>query len=191
MGEVRRSKAYTIRPDGFRISGKSTAVHNIAHEHAVVHGTPLAYALEEFMSDVMAHDAEGARVVAHHIEFDGGILKHELERMGMRVRAEQWAGVVKRGLCTMDPCIGQWVLACFGADTQRKEEKRTLRLTDMAKLLVQGKDELKSRAHTAGGDAEMHLLIHYSLANLAATACADRGSSSRMPHDQLSESCAC
>ena len=115
-------KVYTIRPDGFCIADKCAQVHRISNDSAIAQGAPLAEALRAFMNDVTTAYAKGARLVAHHLEFDGGIIKHELGRVGLDEYIDPWQTMVQQGFCTMDPAVGKWVLMCLGRDSQSQEE---------------------------------------------------------------------
>ncbi len=67
----------------------------------------------------------------------------------------------------MAPSFGKWVLSSFGADVKTERGKNTMRLQDLAGLLVKGHLELKRKRHSAGADAQMHRLLLIEILNLA------------------------
>ncbi len=77
--------------------------------------------------------------------------------------------MVRNGFCTMAPSLGKWVRAAFGADAKTDKGKNTMRLQELVDLLVQGRDDLKMRGHSAGADAQMHRLLLIEILKLAGT----------------------
>ncbi len=67
----------------------------------------------------------------------------------------------------MAPSLGKWVRAAFGADAKTDNGKNTMRLQELVELLVQGRDDLKMRRHSAGADAQMHRLLLIEIIKLA------------------------
>ena len=69
---------FYVKPQGFVVTPAATKHHGISQEYLVEHGHPLDHVLREFMQ--MATDAHrrGARICAHHLEFDAGIILREL-----------------------------------------------------------------------------------------------------------------
>ena len=110
------------------------------------------------------------RVVCHHLEFDAGIIDNELARCGLEHLRPEWATAVRKGCCTMCPEIGRWVRTCFGRDTGPPTAKNTMRLKELAGWLIPRNAELLAKHHTAGADAELHLLLYGELGRIAAAA---------------------
>ena len=102
------------------------------------------------------------------VRFDAGIIAKELGCASLQEHQAEWAGMVRKGKCTMSPSFGKWILTCFGREAKTDRSNNTLRLQDLVGLLVQGHDELKSRRHRAGADAQMHRLLLIEVAKLMA-----------------------
>jgi DNA polymerase III epsilon subunit-like protein len=164
---VETRKERLIHPSGFTVSPCATQYHNIGQEKAVKEGLPLDLVLSEFMEDV--HDVlrRGGRVVAHHLTFDAGIIDRELARCGLHDYQKEWANAARAGCCTMDPEIGRWVRTCFGQDAGPETAKNTMSLKELVRWLLPGSAELLDKHHTAGADAELHLLLYAELCRLA------------------------
>ena len=94
------SKEYLVKPDGFEVSKKATDFHKINHSQAVTEGLPLSDVLAEFMRDAADVAEQGGRVVAHQLEFDGGIIQRELERCRMFDLEKRWFAMATKGFCT-------------------------------------------------------------------------------------------
>ena len=109
-------------------------------------------------------------MVAHHLTFDAGIIDRELARCGLHDYQKEWANAARAGCCTMDPEIGRWVRGCFGRDTGPETAKNTMRLKELAGWLIPRNAELLAKHHTAGADAELHLLLYGELGRIAAAA---------------------
>ena len=103
-----------IKPDGFAITPEASRKHHISHDMAVATGTPLRDALQLMFNDVLDACARGGRLVAHHLEFDAGIIAEELSRVGLHHLKPSWLKIVRGGLCTMDPDIACWVRSIIG-----------------------------------------------------------------------------
>ena len=154
-----------VRPDGFSVSNKAAAYHGISHARAAAEGESLRYVLSDFMRDMMEIQRVGGRIVVHHLEFDCGIVAKELQRAGLGL-GKEWQSIARSGVCTMDPDIGRWVQTCFGRDAGPSTAKNTMRLQDMAAWLVPCSERLRGRAHTAGADAHLYLLLYFELLKL-------------------------
>ena len=70
-GRLLWTENYIIRPDGWTITGESTAIHGISHEHAENVGRPLAEVLEKFKIDITSC----TRLVAHNLNFDSNVMQ--------------------------------------------------------------------------------------------------------------------
>ena len=67
---------------------------------------------------------------------------------------DRWAGVVRDGVCTMDPDVAHWVRRMMGiADIPYFIP---MRLADMVAGLCPGAKDLLAEQHRAGKDATMH-----------------------------------
>ncbi len=148
-------KSYLIQPDGFEVSADATEIHSISHSMAVG-GRPLREVLEQFVTDVFPLCKSGARVVAHHLEFDAGLLRNEFVRAGLDHCIEEWSRIVREGVCTMDPDVVHWCRESMGIDMPRfipwslERLVIELRLTNRATV---------QNYHRAGEDARMHWIL--------------------------------
>jgi len=96
-------------------------------------GKALKEILEELLSDVFAARAAGGRLVAHQIEFDAGIIQHEMRRTGLGHLVDDWAATVKDGVCTMQPETVHWVRQMVGDDDAKDLPYNIpMRLDDLA-----------------------------------------------------------
>ena len=120
--------------------------------------------LREFLADVPGACRQGGRAVAHHLEFDAGIIMNELERCGLHDLQCEWAGAMREGTCTMDPEILRWIRECHGQETFGKHLR--LNLKDMVRAMVPDSEHLLSSHHTAGADAQMHRLLYLAMHTL-------------------------
>ena len=102
-------KSTLIKPDGFCVQKAATDMHKITHADACERGVPLRTALLEFISDVSAAVDKGYRVCAHHLGFDAALIARELELAGLDEYKIVWDRLVRPGLCTMQPSIGEHV----------------------------------------------------------------------------------
>ena len=100
--------------------------------------------------------------------FDAGIIAEELDRASLQDHRAEWAAIVQKGICTMSPSLGKWILTCFGQEANTGRSNNTLRLQDLVGLLVKGHDTLKSQRHSAGADAQMHRLLLIEVVKLMA-----------------------
>ena len=158
-------KQLLVRPCGFEITPASSAKHNITNDEALEEGIPLRAALQEFIDDMVAFWRRGGQVVAHHLEFDAGIIAKELERSGLGHLKDQWRKIVASGVCTMDPDIAHWVRDLLGME--QVIWKSAMKLEEMTRKLVPDCDILLQKKHTAGGDAQMAALLYRELCKRA------------------------
>ena len=105
-----------MKPIGFQISAKAVAVHSITQEKVESDGIDLAIVLSEFLNDVRDACRRNGRVVAHHLEFDAGIIDREFQRCGLKDLREEWQRVAKNGYCTMNPELGRWIRMTSGRE---------------------------------------------------------------------------
>ena len=123
--------------------------------------------LSEFIGELLAAHASGGRVVIHHLEFDAGIINRELERAGLQCYQAVWAQIASAGVCTMDPAVGEWVRTCLGMEVAPYPNGNTMKLDFMLQGLACATSSLLSKRHTAGADAQMHVLLYRALVKLA------------------------
>ena len=171
-------KAKLIKPVGFSIEPGATAKHRISHEEACEKGVPLEDALREFFKDVGDAVNRGYRLCAHHMGFDAGIILRELDRAGLQQNMPEWASMVRKGLCTMDPSIGHWVRQQIGLRDMPRNVP--MRLVDALSFMFPSHTDMLQKHHHAGNDAHMHLLLAQELhrrANLCAPAMASQAAS--------------
>ncbi len=148
-------KSYLIQPNGFIVSTDATEKHNISHEMAVA-GRPLRDVLEEFVSDVFPLCCSGARVAAHHLEFDAGLLRREFGRAGLVHLIEQWDKIARQGICTMEPEIVHWLRQSKDIDLPKY---KPWSLTKMVQSLNLATDAMMEKHHRAGNDSYMHWIL--------------------------------
>ena len=111
------AKSYLVRPDGFEIQQRAVDFHKISNERAGTEGVSLKEALSAFMEDAVAAYDGGGKIVAHQIEWDGGVIYEELGRCGLTALQSKWASMITTaGFCTMAPHIGRWLLRCCGKE---------------------------------------------------------------------------
>ena len=166
-GTAAMIKERLVQPDGFIITAKAAAFHGIGHEQAATHGLPLGEILSELMSDVKDVRARGGRIVAHHLEFDAGILDKELSRCGMEEARRDWGRAVRAGCCTMSPNIGRWLRTCFGEEAGPPSKQNVLKLRALATWFVPNSAKLSQQHHTAGADAELCARLYLEICKLA------------------------
>ena len=115
-------------------------------------------------------DDLGGRIVAHHLEFDAGIIMKELERAGMHHWQQRWSDIAKKGFCTMDADIGEWAQSCAGLDREQSETGSQVMSLNMAARLLLPKDEatksLLGKIRTAGADAQLHRRLFLEMMKL-------------------------
>ena len=105
--------------------------------------------------------------MSHHLEFDAGIIMHELERCGLQELTRRWTTIVQNGFCTMDPTIGRWLRVCFGQDCGTERTKNVFGLSELVEKLVEGGVDMLKKHHDAGADAQMHRLLYINMLDLA------------------------
>ena len=159
-------KERLVKPDGFRISDKAEKFHGISNTLASSQGQQLKDVMREFMDDMIDIYNKGGRVVIHHLEFDAGIINRELDRASLSELQEIWAYIARGGLCTMDPGIGKWVRQCLGMEIAPYHNSNTMKLNDMLEGLVPQRASLMSSRHSAGVDAQLHVMLYRALLQL-------------------------
>ena len=155
------TKVRLVRPDGFVVHSGATAKHLISQEHAATHGLPLASVLREFFADAKAIIDSGGRITSHHLGFDAAVILQEMEKIGSTDMAGEWDGFVRKGICTMNKFISNWVFKQVGQGD--KPLKIPLKLTDGIEWLVPQHAHLTDQHHDAGADSLMHWHLAYEL----------------------------
>lgn len=82
-----------VKPDGWRISEETTAIHGITNEYAEAVGVP-----EEVAINALLSLWQGRPRVAHSESFDARIVRIALKRFGQDELADQWKDSV--AICT-------------------------------------------------------------------------------------------
>lgn len=86
---------YIVKPEDFKISKESIAIHGITKEHAMKEGVSMTTVLE-----VLNKSIERCKnIISHNIEFDVSIILSEFHRMGMKDAVETVKS--KNKICTM------------------------------------------------------------------------------------------
>ena len=168
--QIHSRNEHLILPQDFIISERATKKHGITNEQAITNGSPLRKVLEEFMCAVWALHESGGVVVSHHIEFDAGIIDEELQRCGMEQWRERWHTLATKGICTLDLSIQDWFQNVCGRSKGPGEKTLVMNLKGSVMLFYgncQRVQELVKKAHTAGVDAELHVLLYQALRDLA------------------------
>lgn len=159
-------KERIVKPVGFRVEEKATKIHGITHDRAESEGFPLAEVLTEFLDDMLAAWHAGARVVAHHLEFDAGIISKEIENAGLGARKPEWEAFVRTGFCTMDPALSMWVRECAGTAISPDAHKNIMKLPAMVAALRPYGSWPQWVQHVAGDDAHIHFAVYGALVEL-------------------------
>ena len=158
-------KEFLVRPAGFEVSISASAMRGITHEDAMARGAPLQDVMLEFMRDIsQAHDLGGC-LVAHHLEFDAGIVSEELVRAGLGHFQELWHKIAKGGICTMDPDIAHWTREVLSME--QVPWKSAIKLEVMCDKLLPGCKHLLLKKHTAGADALLVTMLYRELGQRA------------------------
>ena len=160
-----QKRSLFIKPDGFVITSAAVKYHGITQEHAAEHGYPLQQVLNKFMEDVEAASSRGARLCAHSLEFDAGLLIRELQRCGLDKDAITLEQLAMRGYCTMNPELGSWVIPRLSKEKQTSAiGNRFVSLPSTATALnIERCEELLARHHDACADAEVAFLIYAAM----------------------------
>ena len=163
-------KEFIVHPMGFSISDAASEIHGVTEEKATKSGVPLQAALIEFMRDVSETRALGGRLVAHHLEFDAGIVMEELARAGLSHLQDLWREFATCGVCTMDPDIAHWTRDMFCME--QVPWKSAIKLEVMCSKLLPGCKHLMSKRHSAGIDAQLVTTLFYEMSQRATTSAA-------------------
>ena len=159
-------KERIVKPVGFRVQEKATQLHGVTHERADSEGLPLAQVLTEFLDDMLAARRAGGRVVAHHLEFDAGIISKEIDNAGLGARKSEWEAFVRTGFCTMDPAVGTWLRECAGTAVSPDAHRNIMKLPAMVTALRPYRSWPRWVQHRAGDDAHIHFAVVGALVEL-------------------------
>ena len=91
-------------------SAKATRYHGLTNEQ-LAEGIPIAEAMRQFGAELRELHAAGGKLIAHNLDFDAGILRAELERLGDEF-AETTARLrrlAKDGVCTLELALKKFV----------------------------------------------------------------------------------
>ena len=157
-----------VKPNGFKISQEAISKHRILQSEADTTGEALASALQDMMNSVREFCGQGARLVAHQLEFDAGIIAEELGRCGLNDLKAYWEETARKGICTMDPEIAVWIREVNCIKDYRDDKPISpnvpLGLVDATRLLVPNSQSLCRQHHAADKDATMTWLLCRALA---------------------------
>jgi len=176
-------KTALVQPNGFKISEKATKFHGISHATAVQEGRSFSDVLCEFMADVSEAYSRGGRVVAHHLEFDAGVILQELARCGLHKLHDAWKRIAQEGFCTMDFEVGRWVLTCSGSEVGPQSAKHCLGLKNIVRYLLPERFVMLDQHHDAGVDAQLTRLVYAALLERAREAAELTEEKSRGTHN--------
>ena len=164
------TECYYIKPDGFEISAKATALHGITNEKAKEEGKSLKFVLDKLSTSLKTVKTNDGVVIAHNIKFDVNGISQEMKRLKMtkelRVLAE-----VKKG-DTLDPThLRKYTLKFHHKKLNLVpyrfylHRKFGLKLAEMLKLVCpeEEHEQLLKKAHTADADAKMCAIIYFQL----------------------------
>jgi DNA polymerase III epsilon subunit-like protein len=167
-------KECIIKPADWTISSKAAMYHGISQQCALDKGRDLHDVLAGFLIDARNVCAQGGRLVAHHIEFDSGLLRRELERCRMDC-CDEWSKLVTmHGYCTMCPEVGRWLRDCSGLELGPETAKHTMRLQVLADLYLSVEQKRDIVWHSAGSDSKVHAMLFLAIAQLAQGLCLGR-----------------
>lgn len=148
------------KPNSFKVTAEGAAKHGVTQTFVEEHGLPLESILQEFIASAQKWFARGARLVAHQIEFDAGVVAEELQRCGLHQQMEFWDKAVRSGICTMDPVLCNWIRDLSGdVDAQGRSRSGPLGLKDCVRFMVPQSADLRRHHHAADKDAEMVWLL--------------------------------
>ncbi len=108
--------------------------------------------------------------MAHHLEFDAGIIDCELNRCGLAALREEWRRIARDGFCTMNPELGRWMRVTSGREVGPPTAKHCEGLPATVQVLLPNKSLLLAGLHDAGCDAELTRSIYVKLLKRCGTA---------------------
>ena len=158
-----RIKSRFVKPSGFQISAKATNFHSITQEKAECDGIDLAIVLREFLDDVRQACRCNGRVVAHHLEFDAGIIDREIHRCGLEDLREEWQRIAKNGYCTMNPELGRWMRMTTGREVGPATAKHCEGLQATVRAILPAEAHRLNDHHDASSDADLTRAIYTEL----------------------------
>lgn len=93
LGALEAAESRIIKPEGFLIPADSALIHGISQERALAEGADVRSVLGKFVKIL---EEPFAAVIAHNLDYDGGVVGAELVRAGLPVQLFD-----RPGLCTM------------------------------------------------------------------------------------------
>ena len=72
----------------------------------------------------------------------------------------------------MDPWLGAWIRTYHGKECAPDWNKNTMKLKELAQLVLPHRATHGMKHHTAGDDAQLHLVVYGAICKLAAEAAA-------------------
>ena len=161
-------KSVLIKPVEYVVGLKATAYHGLAQSTVDSDGQSLAIALSVFVTDVVDAVSQGARLCAHGLEFDAGLVDAELQRCGLVELRETWRQISREGYCTMNPDLGRWLQQNAGLDVGPEQDwtgrrKHLIGLVATMRALDLQVDEYEERAHDSRHHAVMCRQIYLEL----------------------------
>lgn len=143
------------------IQPKAEKFHKISDDILASEGMPLRDALHRFAGALCDIHKNGGTLVAHHLEFDAGILREEFLRIGATDTAQMLSELATTGCCTMNLALE------LQSDLPNAVENRMFgpKLSDAYKQFVAGTlpaaTSERTGLHTAGFDAKLaaHLFL--------------------------------
>ena len=169
------TKSLLVRPDGFMISEAAATKHGITTEKAMAVGSPIFRALGELLADFAEVKRRCGRVCGHHLDFNMGMIKREMEHAGLDDELDAWSKAATNGFCTMNPDITGWACAELVEHTRHHTSighRRAISLKDMVRALLPGRLGLLNQHHDAGAASRMTWLVLRELFRHAARATA-------------------
>lgn len=134
---------HVIRPDNFKISAESTAIHGITQERALKEGISTAEAIVKLV-DILRAD-EDPTLCAYNVTFDKGILISECHRHNLETELQFLTGPTVQWVCLMKQA--HLVL--------QRGNKKYLKLHECVKSIMAATDSNSDQTyqyHSAAGD---------------------------------------
>jgi len=96
----------------------------------------------------------------YRLEFDAGIIAHELQHAGLGEWCSTWEDIAKQGFCTMTPEVGEWTARSVDANKQNHVQT----LSTLADLVLPSNHQaLKAQRHRAGPDAVLEYWVYCTM----------------------------
>jgi hypothetical protein len=166
-------KERIVRPrENHEIQAAAAAHHGVTNDVALTEGVCIKVALEAFMTDVLAVAGKGGRILGHHLSYHGTIIANELSRLSMQALQTAWLGLLKDGLCLMDPVLGRYVReSCLNERCSQKNSENTLTFEGLLQCLVPAYADSQLRPATPLENAAVCLRLRALLQELTLPPC--------------------